>query len=446
MKKTVMDAGHIVRITLFILLTFPLVGYGQLHFSSIGEIWKYADENSTTLKLQDLTRSSANLDRKKSYAGIMPAVSANGLFTDNITIQSTLIPSSLFNPGAPADSYTEARFGRRYIYNANISAQMELLNAQTWFGIKAAKINEEIVAASGASIRKDLYTQLATAYFTCLLLQEIERNSKENLKTAGEIYSQALEKYSDGLISEIPLNTALINKEKAGKMLENAGLNYSIQMNNLQLLLNTEDSIELQTDPSAGNPLIADRHFPEDPEVRKAQLQMMLSQNQWRSSKAAFLPTLSAVYQYGSQVAGDNFLSFGNSNTVSQQYWGLRLSMPIFSGRTRKIQVQKSKIEYQRMQDQYRYTQQQVNTENTNRTLSYFAARHSWEKSSSILELYRRNDLHASARLKEGVISLDERLKAYSDLLGGEQEYFQSLSDYYIQQYTLQLSQTDFKQ
>jgi hypothetical protein len=45
--------------------------------------------------------------------------------------------------------------------------------------------------------------------------------------------------------------------------------------------------------------------------------------------------------------------------------------------------------------------------------------------------------------MDEGIIPMDERLDFYSDMIIGQNDYLQSMSDYFIQQYRLKISQTN---
>lgn len=371
-------------------------------------------------------------------------VSANGAFTDNIKIQPTLIPADLFNPAAPAGTYTEATFGRRYIYNGNLNVQFDLINTKDWFAIKAAKLNNEMASLHIATQKQLLYEQLANVYYTYVLLNEAEKLFAENVKTADKSYQVAGNKLKEGLISEVTLNTALINKEKAEKALAATVENKNLQLNTLKSILNTSDSIVITEGLQDVHPIVANNSFAVDPNVQLADMQLQASKNEWRSSKAAFAPTLSAVYQYNTQVAADEFLKFSNSNTMPQQYWGLRLSIPIFSGNSRKYEVQKATIDYNLKQKEAENTRLQVDITNQSALIAYNSSVNTYTKSKGILTLYQSNDIHAERRLNEGIISLDERLKFYSDLISNQNEYLQSLSDYLIQQYRLQIRQTNF--
>ncbi len=419
------------------------VSEAQKSFSSLQEVWSYADKHNIQVQTAEANKTVAGINIKQAKGALLPTATASGAFTDNIRIQSTLVPANLFNPAAPANSYTEATFGRRYIYNGNINVQFEILNTQDWFNLSAAKLNDELASLNIAKAKTDLYEQLANIYFTCVLLSEAEKLSLENLNTSASILTVAKAKFTEGLISEVTLNTALINKEKAERGLTAATENKHLQLNNLMQLLNTTDSIRITENITDKTASPNTKQFTQDPDVQLSYVQMLASKNQWQLSRAAFAPTLSAVYQYNTQIAADDFMKFDNSNTTPQQYWGLRLSVPIFSGHTRRYQVQKSKIEYDTRKKQYESEKNQSAITNQNMLISYNSSLTAFEKSKNILSLYQKNDAHAEKMMKEGIISLDERLRFHSDLITSQNEYLQSMSDYFISEYRLKIRQTN---
>lgn len=426
------------------LLVKAVYTNAQVSFSSLPEVWAYADKHNIRIKTMEAERYIAEKSLQQAYGNLLPTVSANGAFTDNVKIQPTLIPASLFNPAAPAGTYTEATFGRRYIYNANITAQFDLLNTKDWFSIKAEKLNNEIAGLNIAKLKADLYEQLANAYYSCLLLSNAAQLSKENLQTATALYNIARNKFAEGQVSEVTLNTALINREKAAKSLDIAEENQALQRNSLRQLLNTNDSIRISDSAFTAAAFTEDTLFTPDPNVALSYKQMLMSKTQWQSSRAAFAPTLSAVYQYNTQVAADDFLKFDNSNTIPQQYWGLRLSVPLFSGNVRHYQVQKARTDYELKQQQYEASRLQSAITDHDIRSSFNSVRAAFDRSSSILKLYQSNDAHANKRMEEGIISMDERLRIYSELITNQNEYLQSMSDYFIQQYRLKIRQINF--
>lgn len=437
MKKSIVTS-------LIICVCIVPTAVAQLRLASLQEVWTYADTHNIQLQAANTEKETASINVKQAKGSVLPTVSANGAFTDNIKIQPTLIPADLFNPTAPAGAYTEATFGRRYIYNGNLNVQFDLINSKDWFTIKAAKLSNEMASLHIATQKQSLYEQLANVYYTYLLLNEAENLFTENVKTADKSYQAAANKFKEGLINEVTLNTALINKEKAEKALEATVENKSLQLNTLQSILNTTDSIVITEALQDVNPIMANNSFSIDPNVRLADMQLQAAKNEWKASKAAFAPALSAMYQYNTQVAADEFLKFSNSNTMPQQYWGLRLSIPIFSGNSRKYEVQKAKIEYNLKQKEVESARLRADITSQSVLIAYNSSVNTYTKSKRILSLHQSNDAHAERRLNEGIISLDERLKSYSDLISNQNEYLQSLSDYLIQQYRLQIRQTNF--
>ncbi len=431
---------------LFLLLTTITTTSAQTGFSSLEDIWHYADTHNIQIQAANAEKSKATTNVKQAYGALLPSVTANGAYTDNIRIQSTLIPTAIFNPAAPPGSLTEVTFGRRYIYSGNVVAQVDLLNTEEWFSVKLARLNDELASLNISKARQDLYNQLANAYFSCLLLTEAEKISQENVAACNSIYEIAKNKFNDGVVSEISVNTALINKQRAEKSLDVSVQNKLIQLNNLRSLLNMPDSITLTNTTEEKSTATMEIAFASDPSTQQAYLQMLLAKNKWLSSKAAFAPTLSAIYQYNTQVVSNDFLKFSSSNTLPQQYWGLRMSLPVFMGNYRKYQLLNAKADYTLKQQQYESIRLQTGINDQNLLIAYNSAKNAFEKSKSIMDLYRRNDMHAEKRLQEGMISLDDRLRSYTDLITSQNEYLQSMSDYFIRQYSLKIRQTNLIQ
>lgn len=418
----------------------------QITFHNLPEAWSYAAAHNMQIKEAEAAKTKAKMGLKESYGSLFPAISANGSFTDNVKIQPTLIPADLFDPGVPAGTYTEATFGRRYIYNASLIAQVDILDMQDWFTIKLARLGQEIASLNITKAKMNIYEQLANIYYTYLLMSEAETLSIENTRVANILYTIANDKYKEGLISEVTLNAALINKEKAEKNLEAAMHAKVLQLNNLKTILNISDSIILE-EALTGEFAVkyADSLSP-DPDIDIAAVEKKVAENTWASAKASLLPTLTAVYQYNTQVAGDEFLGFKNSNSLGQQYWGLRLSIPIFSGALRKYEMQKAKIDYGIKSREYDHAKLMSQINDQNLLIEYNSSFQAYKRSKNILSLYQKNDMHAERKFFEGLISLDERLKSYDDVITSQNEYLQSLSELFIQHYRLQIRQISFNE
>jgi outer membrane protein len=418
----------------------------QYTFHSLEEIWNYAESHSAQMYTAYSNQAIAGKGIDQAYGALLPSLGINGSFTDNIQLQPTLVPAELF--GGEPGTYREEEFGKRYIYNAGITAQIDLINTQSWFSIKAARQYYETATLNVIKTRHELYNQLANAYYNYLLMNEASVLAKESLSIAIGTYETISGKYTEGLVNEVSLNTARINLGKTEMNLHDAIQNKHLALNNLKILLNlsVKDSVTLEVDTLVSAPALGQlsQDFPTDTEVGLAYSNMLAAKINWQSAKASYIPTLSAVYSAGKQLAGDNFFNFENTSNLPQQYWGLRLTIPILSGGTRAYQTARTRIELDTQQKVYESSLRSAQINDDNLILAYERTYSAYREARKILDLYRQNDSHADRKLHEGLISVDERLRVYQDFITYQHEYLQAVSRYFIQYYTIQVRQKTF--
>jgi len=430
---------------LFFLVIFVFShAAAQQTFNSLDDLWNYAEDHNIQIISARANKDIADRGVSQAYGNILPVINSSGNYLDNIKIQPTLVPNDLF--GGQPGTFKEVKFGMRYLYNGILSFQLNVINAQDWFNIKSARYNREIASLNISKTRRETYEQIANAYYSYLLLREIYRLSEENFVASDTTFSLAKHKFKEGLVSEIVQITAEINVEKARKAMEEAGQNESIVLNNLKMLLNFSslDSILLKEDFRAvtisgpTSPV-----FVPDPEVGLSSLQAEQARNNLRLAKASLVPTLSAVYQYTAQFSTNNAFDFVNATSLPQQYWGFRINFPLFTGGTRMNQIRKMGIDFNNKQKIYESMVKQSDLTNRNILLEYHKTLTSFFKAREILALYKANDEHAGRKFGEGMISLDDRLKVYSDYVLNQNDYIQSLSDYFVQYYRVQIRQKE---
>ncbi|MBS1732884.1 MAG: TolC family protein, partial [Bacteroidetes bacterium] len=181
----------------------------QLVFSSLDEIWKYADQHNINIRIakQDLTKSG--YAKQQSYSSLLPQVNGNGAFTDNLSLQTTLIPAEMF--GGQPGTYRSLQFGQKYVYSGNITAQVPLVNVQNWIAIRIAKQSEEMSRDSFASARKNVYQQIAVQYYSCLLMQEAARLSDQTAGIADSVLQLTNFKFNQGTLNQADVDKASMN-------------------------------------------------------------------------------------------------------------------------------------------------------------------------------------------------------------------------------------------
>jgi len=98
----------------WLLMFNTLFVHAQLKFSSLQEVFNYADFQAIALKSAVLNEQIASSEKKEVQIGLLPTISSSFGYNDNITLQPTLVPAQLFNPAAEAGSFEEMTFGTQY--------------------------------------------------------------------------------------------------------------------------------------------------------------------------------------------------------------------------------------------------------------------------------------------------------------------------------------------
>lgn len=200
---------------IFIMLLYGEVSHAQVAFRSLEEVWQYADAHNITIRTAKYEVDKSLYSKKQSYSAMLPQVSANGNYTNNVQLQTTVIPATAFNPGASSDSIRTFQFGRQYVYVGGISAQMSILNLQNWYNTQIAKQNEEMNKASLANTRKNIYQQIATQYYSLLLMREALRLSGQASLIADSVFRSVTNKFKEGTVNAANVDVAEINLTRA---------------------------------------------------------------------------------------------------------------------------------------------------------------------------------------------------------------------------------------
>lgn len=429
-------------LSVLVLLSSPAMG--QIQFGSLQEVLNYADLHAASIQNARDQERLGESRYKAARTSLLPNVNGSAVFNDNITLQPTLVPAQLFNPSAPENTFNEYTFGRKYQYSAGLQASWDLLNFQKWFEVKTSAAHLKIQNANTLHARYLVYQQLTQSYCSILLSQHYLEISKKNLQTADSIHLIAQEKYTKGVFSEENLNRSKIQQIQAAQQLTSLESTLKQLYNQFQIQLNTSQEISLAEALQRGVKPIFFEHpnLNKHPAMIQQEAQMALSILQLEQAKTLHYPSISLGYQYNYTWATDKLFDFSNANNLPQQYWGLRINIPLFNGLNTQEKIQQSKISLHNQQNQLDYQRLQSEKEDQNLYLQHQQAFAELLQVEEILKLQSQNDVHTENRYESGIIGLDERLDKFRQLLSIQNQYMQSLSNYYLSYYQLYLRST----
>jgi len=431
---------------MIMLYAIPLMLRAQAVFYSVEDAWKYADVHNVSINNTSLESMKAKQGTKQSYMAFLPSVNTSGTFTDNTTLQTTLIPAVIF--GGPPGVYSPVQFGQKYIYNAGFTAQLDIVNLQTWHNARIAKETEELNKASFSNVKRNTYQQVASQYYACLLNEEALRLAKRSAEVADSVFMSASNKFAEGTISLPNMDIAKLNSERAQQTYITAFYQLSQSQNSLKALLgmSVADSISIRGTLKLDATDVNDGLFSEDPAVSVAYHQSMLNLNKLKASNAGIYPTLSVQYSNNTQQYDNTFrpLDANGPKWYPATFWSVKASWSIFNGGTRWLQSQRNKLSYLQSQADLDQARRQAAINDENIRLAYRKATSLLLKSNSIMNLSYDNYRHISLRYDEGIASLEDKLRAFSDYISYQNQYLNSLSEMLVQLYNIKLRQQSF--
>ena len=419
----------------------------QTTFLKVEDAWKYADEHNVSIRNSQFDLQRTQAAEKQAKMAFLPTITAQGTYTENTSIQTTLIPAAIF--GGADGTYRAVQFGQKYIYNGSITAQLDLVNLQTWYNIGIVNTTRDLNTAAIANTRKGVYQQIASQYYNIILMMEAEQLAIRSHHIADSVYTSVLHKFEVGTVGKGNVDLAELNKERAEKELINAHYQAITATNNLKGLLDMgisdslviAGSLDKEVSGSAG----ASHLFVEDPSVKTAWFQKQLSLKQIQTAKGSYFPTLSLIYSNSTQQNDNVFRPFqGGPPWYPANYYTLRASWTLFNGGLRWLQVKKNKIGYEQSKMQYENTLKQSAITDENIKISYIRAEAMLEKSKHIMLLSLDNYQHITNKYEAGIASLDDRLNAFSDYINYQNQYLSSLSDLLVQLYNVKIRQQTF--
>ncbi|AWM15138.1 hypothetical protein DI487_15600 [Flavobacterium sediminis] len=432
-------------IAVLFLLCIALETKAQVNFSSLEEVLRYADEHEISIRSAGLQEKIYTSESRKSKMALLPSVNAQAGYNDNITLQPTLVPSDFLNPSASSGTYQEFTFGRKYVYTTGFTANWDILDFQKWFAVKTAKSQQEKGSIQRMYTRYSVYNLLANTYYSILLSEKSLEIQSQNYLIMQRIYKNAENKYKAGIISQEALNRAHIQLLQVKNNKE--AVSHSLQelYNDLQSQLGIEDALNMTEELTYfGQDNDIEGSFTEHPEVVLQQAELKITSSKLQEARAAQFPSLSIGYQYNYSWATDSFMEFQNANELPQQILGLKLTVPILNGSTVHEQIRQMKISQEQQKITLEAQKLKSGKEDENLILAFNSSKEELENREEIVSLQSTNDRHTDNQYESGIISLEERLDRFQDLLNVQNDYLQSFGNYCLNYYKLYIRNLNY--
>lgn len=302
----------------------------------------FAMKNNIQLNSLRLSRLSSGQDVLQSKAARLPDL--NGSATQNLS-GGKVVRSANSTP------YIVGSSGN-YSLNSNlIIFQGGMLN----YDIKQKNLAAQVADLDIAQQVNNITIQITQAFLNILLAKENIVYVKDVVTTSEAQVKQGQQRYDAGSIALkdlAQLQSQLANDQYTLVSAENQHRQNKLVLKQLLQLPYTYD-MEISepdtiTTPEVPFPLrdAQDAALGSRPEIKSSEIGIEIAGLNLSKAKAGYLPTLSAGVGIGSSYNRDpDFSYFKQLDNNFYQQIGLTLSVPIFTRRVNKTNVEKSKIE-----------------------------------------------------------------------------------------------------
>ena len=277
-------------------------------------------DNNLDIRVAEVQRRIAELDRKVSFSQFLPQVNLNYNYT-------AWDPQPEMFTGAGSQPMHDKR-----ISEISWQIQMSVFNPSTWFMYGMHARGEEIAEIVADYTRQMIVLQVTTYYYYFLGLQEIETVLDSRIRAAEELAEQLHGYQSEGLVFAWQSNQARVNLQT--QKLQRLRVHQLLEQIKGQLLiamgLSPVNSINLDVTPPATEPQgTLEDFFTEallnHPQLRIADRKIEIEKEKVKLALANFMPSLMG---FASRVnTNDGFQRYSN-------YWmtGLSGMLTVFNG------------------------------------------------------------------------------------------------------------------
>jgi len=162
-----------------------------------------------------------------------------------------------------------------------------------------------------------------------------------------------------------------------------------------------------------------------------AEIDMKIQEMDYKKIKAGYLPVLSVYGKYGGTGFGDtlgqSFSSIADFSSI-----GVKLSMPIFDGFSRRSQLQQSKLKYDNASETLKLNESKFRMESENAKIKLEQARTSIDEESENIKLAKEVMWITDLQYTKGIIDMTEWLNAQTSLKESQNNYLNSIVDLYV--------------
>lgn len=392
----------------------------------------FALEHSTAVKSAEYDQMQAKEKTQEVMGIALPQINASFQVQDFIEIPTSLIPAEVF--GGPPGQFIPVQFGTQYNTSATFSATQLLFNGTWLYGVKGAKVYQDLALKNVARTQIETSCEVTKAYYTAMVNQERKILLTANLDRLKKIKDDTKALYDNGFVEKIDLdritvtyNNLVTEASNIQRLLDLSLvlLKYQMGMDQSATMLLSDKLADVTFQPSA--PQNGKYDYSNRIEYQLMERNLAGRTIMWKAERIGYLPTIALFATASAQRQSNEFDIFGRNRWYPVGIIGLQVSVPIFDGLQRHHRIQSAHVGMLKAENDLLMMQRtidlqqaiaQVTLENSAATLS--AQKDNMDLAQSVFDV-------AQKKYDAGVGSNIEIINAQTSLKESQTNYFNAL-------------------
>lgn len=400
----------------------------------------YGLENHRSVTIKNNEKGIAKAATKEVRAGYLPSISLNASIDDNLKVQEQILPAGLFG-----DQDIRVAFTKQYTTSGTVQLDQKIYDPALIISLKTNKFNLKKSELDADKNDEEVIYNITSSYYQIM----VYKHQKNFLTQNQDIYKEQVRiaklQVDKGVLAEVELYKLQVNYNNTLSQLRLCEKNISNSINVLKdamgFPIENDLSVENNSFEENAQPHLASHE--EKFEVGRrtdyqlAKVDVTIQEMEYKKIRAGYLPTLSLYAKYGMNGFGDKLVdSFSSLNDFSSI--GIKLSLPIFDGFSRSSQVQQAKLKYQNTLETLKLDESKFRMESENAKTKLAEAQTSIDKETENVTLAKKVLEITGLQYKKGIVDMTEWLNAQSSLKESQNNFLNSIVDWYVAQIDLE--------
>ncbi|MCP1386141.1 TolC family protein [Runella salmonicolor] len=417
-----------------LILSFSHPIFSQTVIKDVSEAIELAKKNNLDLQISRRNAQVQQWNMTAAKGAQLPQLKLTTAFDYNFVLPTQLIPAQFF--GGREGEFRSIQFGVPFNLTAGLEGNVPLWNAGLKQEVEMAKANQKIGILQTLVLQDDLSTQVARLYFATVFTQQYITITQQNLANTDSIARIVAERKEKGLIDQLEYNRVRSTRLAIEDVLHQNEMAYQKNLNQLRLVLGDSTATVITSSPNPVSFKEKGGELPSSNEVPRLQLraaQFSLAKEQVKKEQKLRLPTLSAYARYSEQAQRNqlNFLNF-NEKWFGIGVAGLRFEAPIYSGRIRESGIARARVNAEIAQLQLDNEKRKYDSETQDLLITYNQSLNSLKINQEAYQLNEENMKLVLIKYRGGILSYDQYLNVFNEVLNAQNKYLRTLADVMI--------------